>query len=745
MKIVRKPVTRIITFALIMFSQTSVAISDDTTSAIGNDEGLEQLSSATVQSLLLQMHELQQLGRHRQAIANLLQASQLTKSAKDDAMQAEIFAALGLSYAQLGETDNAKLWLQKAIDISSGQQLEIRASTLNNLGNLLMQESKYKKALDKYYRSVEISSKHEFTALKAQASVNAARAALSTENNTLTRQLIDQSKTFSAELADSIQKAQLLINIATVVVELHNTSTNGDHDWLIEPYTLLQSARNYSTRFNDNRTLSWSLGYLAQLYLLEQRYEDALRLTREAEFIAQTNNYPDVMFRWQWQAGKILKQLGEHNQAIAAYDMAIQTVQPIRHDISGSFGDRHSSFRNIIGPLYFEYADLLLKDTGNKNGDTQQRLTQERLTKARDIIEQFKSAELEDFFQDDCVAELKARTTGLDKLEKRTAVIYPILLAERTELLVSMPDGLHQFTVNVDKKTIQEEVRIFRQYLEKRTTHQYMPHAKQLYTWLISPVIDALASADIDTLIIVPDGVLRNIPWGALHNGEDFLIQQFALAYTPGLKVTDPSPIDRTQLNILLTGLSSAVQDFPALPFVEAELNLIHKNYGGKILLNEAFSTQLLNEELHATQYNIVHIASHANFGSNPHQTFLLTYDEKFNMDQLEQFVGIGKYRKKPIELLTLSACQTAAGDDRAALGLAGVAVKSGARSVLATLWFVNDETTSLLISDFYHYLKDPSTSKASALRKAQLEIIKDRRYRHPGYWAPYLMIGNWL
>jgi len=723
-----------------VFSQSLIAINNDTTNVTVTDVSIESYSSATAQSLLLQVYELQQLGRHRESIVNLQQAYQLTKAAEDNAMQAEIFAALGLSYAQLGEAANAKQWLQKAIDTSSDQQLQIRASTLNNLGNLLMQDAKYQQALENYDRAAELSNKHGLKVLKAQASVNAARAALSTGNNTLTRKLIDQSKSFTGELTTSTQKALLLINISTVIIELHNTSANADTDWLIEPYELLQSARKLSTLSNDNRTLSWSLGYLAQLYSLEQRHEDALRLTREAEFIAQTNNYPDVLFRWQWQAGKILQQLGEHNNAIDAYHMAIQTVQPIRYDIAGSFGDRHTSFRNIIGPLYFEYAELLLKNTGKESGEKQQRLIQ-----ARDIIELFKSAELEDFFQDDCVAEFKARTSGLDQLEKRTAVIYPILLAERTELLVSMPDGLHQFTVDVDEKTVQKEIRAFRQHLEKRTTHQYMPHAKQLYEWLISPVVDALDKSDIDTLVIVPDGALRNIPWGALHSGKDYLIQQYALAYTPGLKVTDPRPLDRTQLNILLTGLSSAVQDFPALPFVEAELDLVHKSYGGKVLLNEDFRTPLLNEALQETQFPIVHIASHGNFGSNPQQTFLLTYDEKLDMDQLEQFVGIGKYRKKPIELLTLSACQTAAGDDRAALGLAGVAVKSGARSVLATLWFVNDETTSLLVSDFYHHLKDPSTSKAKALQKAQLKIINDRRYRHPGYWAPYLMIGNWL
>lgn len=97
------------------------------------------------------------------------------------------------------------------------------------------------------------------------------------------------------------------------------------------------------------------------------------------------------------------------------------------------------------------------------------------------------------------------------------------------------------------------------------------------------------------------------------------------------------------------------------------------------------------------------------------------------------------------MELLTLSACQTAAGDDRAALGLAGVAVKAGARSALATLWFINDQATALLITEFYHQLRDPDLSKAKALQRAQLILLNDRRYQHPGYWSPFLLIGNWL
>ena len=114
-------------------------------------------------------------------------------------------------------------------------------------------------------------------------------------------------------------------------------------------------------------------------------------------------------------------------------------------------------------------------------------------------------------------------------------------------------------------------------------------------------------------------------------------------------------------------------------------------------------------------------------------------------MDKLERFMGLSKYRDNPVELLTLSACQSAAGDDRAALGLAGIAVKAGARSALATLWFINDKASSLLIAEFYRQMKDPLISKAEALRRAQLGLISERRYRHPGYWAPFLLIGNWL
>jgi CHAT domain-containing protein len=138
-------------------------------------------------------------------------------------------------------------------------------------------------------------------------------------------------------------------------------------------------------------------------------------------------------------------------------------------------------------------------------------------------------------------------------------------------------------------------------------------------------------------------------------------------------------------------------------------------------------------------------VASHGKFESDVRDTFLLTYDGKLSMDRLEGYMASTTYREQPVELLTLSACQTAVGDDKAALGLGGVAVKAGARSALATLWYINDQASSLLITDFYANLKDSDVSKARALQEAQLDLLDDPRFNHPSYWAPFLLIGNWL
>ena len=192
-------------------------------------------------------------------------------------------------------------------------------------------------------------------------------------------------------------------------------------------------------------------------------------------------------------------------------------------------------------------------------------------------------------------------------------------------------------------------------------------------------------------------------------------------------------------------GVTEAVQGFPALPNVAVELEALGTLFKSKTLLNDAFRISALESELRREPFTVLHIASHGEFSSDVKRTFLLTFDDKLTIDRLDQLIGLLKFRNEPLELLTLSACDTAAGDDRAALGLAGVAIKAGARSAVASLWNISDEVSSQLVADFYGELKDTAISRANALRRAQLKVLSNPRFDHPGFWSPFLLINNWL
>jgi len=231
----------------------------------------------------------------------------------------------------------------------------------------------------------------------------------------------------------------------------------------------------------------------------------------------------------------------------------------------------------------------------------------------------------------------------------------------------------------------------------------------------------------------------------ALHDGKQFLVEKYALGITPGLSLTDPRPLKRDHAKVLAVGLTEPVQGYPPLPNVSGELTTLSQLFGSTVLINRDFQVAELRKQLEDRDYTILHIASHGEFGGDVQKTFVLAFDSRLTMDALDRLVGVLKFRNDPLELITLSACDTAAGDDRAALGLAGVAIKAGARSALATLWPINDEASAQLIADFYRALQDPSVSRAAALRRAQLRLINDPRYAHPGFWSPFLLINNWL
>jgi len=196
---------------------------------------------------------------------------------------------------------------------------------------------------------------------------------------------------------------------------------------------------------------------------------------------------------------------------------------------------------------------------------------------------------------------------------------------------------------------------------------------------------------------------------------------------------------------VLAVGVTEAIQGFPPLPNVAAELETLRSLFKSTTLVDREFLATTFERALKSEPFTIVHVASHGQFDADVNKTFLLTFDDKVTIDRLDKFIGLFKFRDEPLELLTLSACDTAAGDDRAALGLAGIAIKAGARSAVATLWQVHDRVAADLIATFYQELKNPSVSRAAALQRAQLKVLEDPRYQHPGFWSPFLMINSWL
>lgn len=683
------------------------------------------------------------IGQSYKATNNLKSALMLAESTGDEQLAAQVTASLGAAYMLSNRADEARELLEKAV---AGEHAEGRLNSAaiagNNLGNLLASLGEYDAAINVYKRAVSDAREGGDTKLVLKGSVNIARAMVDSGNNDDALEQLQQVEKQVKSLPPSHEKAYILISTGRLYSRLATSSETSDSALTELAGETLKEAVSAAELIKDSRAMSYAYGYLGELYENAGNTDDAMISTRKALYHLRTTPAPEIRYRWQWQEGRLLHAQGNNDQAISAYKRAVDDLQTIRPVLIAGNIDKRIDFRKESGRLYLDLADLLLKKADNTTDPAELEAV---LREARNTVEMLKGAELENYFQDNCVAALKAKTTGIDQLGDRTAAIYPIVLPDRLEILLSLPNGMKRYKVQVGADELNQEINRFRARLEKRTTHQYKRHAKNIYGWLIEPMEKDLQSQNIDTLVFIPDEGLRTIPLSALYDGKDFLIARYAIATSPGLTLTDPQPLPRENMKMLVAGLTESVQGFPPLPDVAGEVTMLNELYNGDVLENSAFTQINIEKELKDTPYSVVHVASHGKFQSDVNSTFLLTYDGKLTMDTLEGYMASTTYRDQPVELLTLSACQTAVGDDKAALGLGGVAVKAGARSALATLWYINDEASSQLITEFYKNLKDSKVSKAQALRQAQLEMINDRRFSHASYWAPFLLIGNWL
>lgn len=729
------------------------------------------------------------LGQHQRAIELLTEAQQYNVANSDPIAQAAIEGSLGKAYWGRGEYDRAIVSLTTSIEIArEGGNIGYVTTALNNLGNV------YVSRADRYRYQAHVAelegdrAEVERLLRAAEEDTNAAKNAFEQsvleaqkiggmkEVTTLlnfNRMLEQLSRSNSDEyglkiainrdraleilntLPDSQEKAYALINIASSTLQ-HRFAEN-DYSLIKEIQEWLEQAIAGAQKIGDRRSESFALGTLGQLYETVGEYQRAMQLTRQAQFAAQQVNAADSLYRWQWQTARLLKQQKEAQQAIASYKQAIATLQSIRSDILAANPDIQFDFRDAVEPVYRELISLLLdrkqisvssiknpeNDSSNMAIDFQ--LPEENIREALTVLELLKLAELRNFFGDDCV-EVAQQTAGKQNY-KDTAVIYSVILDSRTEIILQLPSNnqepnLRSYSIALSSQELQREIDLFRRFLEKRNTEEYLLISQKIYNFLIRPLEIDLSAAKPKTLVFINDGVLRKVPMAALHDGTEFLIQKYAIATTPSLSVTT-SHARSNELKALSLGLTVERPPFAALTNVESEVARVKAILGGSKLLDKEFTFSRLQEQFKKGNYSLVHMATHGKFGADADNTFLLLFDTKITIEQIDNLLR--SYSEgQPVELLTLSACQTAAGDNRAALGIAGVAVRAGVNSALATLWYINDAATVPLIEEFYTQLKQPKVTKAEALQKAQIKMIENLAYNHPAVWSPFILIGNW-
>lgn len=549
-----------------------------------------------------------------------------------------------------------------------------------------------------------------------------------------------------SDLGDALQMKGLQLRFA------YRYNPDGKPFYLTVPYRrfdeiahgALTESLAVSRSIGDMGAASLAYGYLARLEeTMNSDVDTAIELTQSAVRSAMAQENPQFLYRQQWQLARLYRRYGRLDDAIDAYRSAVETLTPIRKELFLGYREKKDAFNSQVKPVYLELAGIYLDQAASVSDPVKQ---EAGLKQARDVMELLKSAEIQDFFEDECATYKTVQSVTIDRAAPHTAILYPICFPERLVLLMTFQDGMKQIQVPVEYKKLKETVEEFRMRLQIRSNNRFLFQAEDLYDWMIRPVEQDLIKRDIHTILVAPDGVLRLIPFSTLHDGNRFLVEKYAVGIIPSVTLVNPKPMKKRHANILICGLSDGVQGFTPLPSVNAELVDIQKIMGGKTVhKNQNYTLDNLKKEFKYNEYTIVHMATHGVFGGDPEETFLLTYDDRLTVSRLQDLLRFTRYHDQKVELLTLSACQTALGDERAALGLAGVAVKAGVWSVVATLWFVDDESTSLAVREFYRQLKVPGISKLTALQTAQKMLIHQDRYWHPLYWAPYVLIGNWM
>lgn len=784
-------------------------------------EGTIWLATGIVYSDMEDYSASQSLESYQQALA-------IFREINDREGESEALNAMGRAYDVLGQYSQAlevyqlALAIDREMDDRGGQGI-----VLNNIGDIYTKLGQYTQAMEFYQQAVIFHREEDNNLMEVITLNNLGRTyielgqyaqAIESYEQLLDEQLLDEHQ----QDVDPNIEARIYNNMGLAYNRM------GNYEMALQFYVGSGwcsgvFSRDCDRRVDANTRNGRGVAYhgLRQYPQALESYQQALTIFREiGEQAGESITFANI--------GRLLIEQNQPELAIAFYKQSVNITEAIRTDLQALPQEQQQSYAKTVADTYRGLANLLLQ--------------QNRVLEAQEVLDLLKLQELDDYLRNvrgnkqtaqgldlwqaeqrileiyeqmfspngdeqgrsfetflnhpDVIAsveQLKRNARGQnlnpdqlarlqDNLQQLgdTALLYPLILEDRVELVLVTPSSLVRKTVAVERVKLNEAIANFRSDLTNPSRNP-IPNAQQLYQWLIQPLEDDLEQAKVNTILYAADGQLRYIPLAALHNGNQWLIQRFSLNHITAASLTNFSRNGTRPLQILAAAYSDPQLNyqfqigedqfnFNGLTFAGIEVETLAKEIPNtKTFFNQDFS--LNNIEPRLGEYSIVHLATHAKFVStSPHDSFIL-----FGSGERVTLADINKWKLSDVDLVVLSACQTAAsgelGNGEEILGFGYQIQRTGAEAAIASLWTVDDGGTQALMNAFYAALQTEKVTKAEALRQAQIALISgdysalgeqrgilvverirnnlssevQNRLTHPYYWAPFILIGNGL
>jgi CHAT domain-containing protein/Tfp pilus assembly protein PilF len=745
----------------INYFQQSLEIAREINDRLGEGTALGNLGSAYYS-----------LGKYDKAIEFHLQRLNIARDIKNRIGEKQSLGNLGIAYYYLGKYDKAIEFQLQSLEIA--RQIKDRfeeGRSLGNLGGTYNALGKYDKAINYFHQSLKIAReiKDRLGEGGALGNLGGAYYFLGKYDKAIEFHL--QSLEIKREIKNQQGEGGTLGNLGIAYRAL------GKYDKAINYF---QQSLEIARQIKDRQGEGQALGNLGIAYDDLRKYDKAIDFQLQSLEIKREIKDLDGEGISLNNLGATFTELRQPEIAILFYKQAINVAESIRKDIRKLNKEEQRSYLETVSTRYKTLADLLLR--------------QGRVMEALQVLDLLKVQELEDYFKnikgsdrsaqgvrllepekaisDKLLAvsfenspeinsqlankiqqlpksEINKVPDYLQQIPKGTVLLYPLILSDHIEIILFSPNTLPiSRTVKISEKELTSLITDFKTGLAtKIDTEDVQESAIKLYDLLIKPIAKELVEAKATTILYAPDGKLRYIPLAALYDGKQWLAEKYRISNLIAYTLTDFSAQPKTQPNILAGafGGKTGEEKFgqKTLPATLSEVQAIANSFTNSVTLTEDnFSRQAIESQF--KNHNILHLATHASFNTgSPDNSFIIFGNgDKIKLNE------ISEWQIPNIDLIILSACQTGVGklgDGVEILGFGYQVQKAGAKNAIASLWAVNDEGTQALMEAFYGELKKGDATSTEALHRAQVTLIKSKKYNHPNYWSAFFAIGNGL